>query len=296
MHDLCRLVWVLVASMTTSVLAATASPSSSAVQITDDRGVLIRLAQAPQRIVSLLPSLTETVCALGACQRLVGVDRFSNFPATVRELPQVGSGLEPNMETLIALKPDVVLLATSSRAIERLQSLGISVVALEPQTHGDVRRVLEQLGQLLALQTEATQLWREMEAVMDAVAQSMPARTRNTRVYVEVNSALYAGSDASFIGQTLSRLGVRNIVPAHLGIFPKLNPEFVVRADPDLIVVGEGDAQSLRQRPGWASLRAVREQRVCAFSPAQFDILVRPGPRMAQAARIMAKCLEDKTR
>lgn len=288
--------WGMLAGLALFAAAATATLSHAGVQITDDRGVQISLPQVPQRIVSLLPSLTESVCALGACERLVGVDRFSNFPPAVRALPQVGSGMEPMIETIVALKPDVVLLATSSRAIARLQSLGIAVVALEPQTHGDVQRVLERLGQLLARPSEATRLWREMESGMDAAAQSLSAHVRSTRVYVEVNSAPYAGSEASFIGQTLARMGVRNVVPGNLGAFPRLSPEFVVQADPDVIVLSEGDAQVLRQRPGWAYLRALREQRVCAFPPAQFDILVRPGPRMAEAARIMAKCLEDKTR
>ncbi|RYF62016.1 MAG: ABC transporter substrate-binding protein, partial [Comamonadaceae bacterium] len=77
-------------------------------QITDDRGVAVRLAQPPQRIVSMLPSLTETVCELGACGRLVGVDRYSNWPGRVRTLPQVGGGLDPNVEAIVALKPDLV--------------------------------------------------------------------------------------------------------------------------------------------------------------------------------------------
>ena len=278
-------------------VACAGAAAAQAVQMTDDRGVPIRLPQAPQRIVSLLPSLTETVCALGQCQRLVGVDRFSNFPASVQTLPQVGDGIHPALEAIVALKPDVVLLATSSRAIGRLQSLGIPVVALEPQTHADVRRVLEQLGQLLAVPSDngAERVWREMESSLKRSAQSLPAHLKNQRIYFEVNNAPYAASEASFIGETLTRLGVKNIVPAGLGAFPKLNPEYVVRANPDLILVGEGDAHALRQRPGWAGLRAVREHRVCTFSPTQFDSLVRPGPRMAEAAGLMARCLIEKT-
>lgn len=253
-------------------------------------------AQPPQRIVSLLPSLTEVVCALGQCQRLVGVDRFSNYPPEVRALPQVGGGIDPNIEAIVALKPDVVLLASSSRAIGRLQSLGISVLAIEPKTHADVQLTLIRLGQLLDVPAEvgATRLWRDIDAAMRGAAQSLPAHAKTMRVYFEVNSAPYAASEASFIGETLARLGVKNITPAHLGVFPKLNPEFIVRANPDIILVGEGDAAELRQRPGWAGLRAIREQRVCTFSAAQSDILVRPGPRVAEGAALMARCLIDK--
>ncbi len=276
-----------------SLLGAMVALPAHALQMTDDRGVVVTFAQPPQRIVSLLPSLTETVCELGQCQRLVGVDRYSNFPASVRALPQMGGGLDPSIEAIVALKPDVVLMATSARASERLQALGVKVVALEPKTHADVRRVLEKVGQLLGVD-DAQRVWRVIDAGVMAAAQSVPAAARGTRVYFEVNSAPYAAGEASFIGETLSRLGARNIVPASLGPFPQLNPEYVVRANPDLIMVGDSNYIGLEQRPGWRGMRALRERRLCVFTPEESDMLVRPGPRMAEGARIMARCLADK--
>jgi iron complex transport system substrate-binding protein len=264
-----------------------------ALQVTDDRGVTVTFAQAPQRIVSLLPSLTETVCELGRCQRLVGVDRYSNFPAGVQKLPRVGGGLDPNIEMIVALKPDVVLMATSSRAGERLQALGLKVVALEPRSHADVQRVMLKLGQLLEV-PDADRIWRAIDAGVSAAAQSLPAGVRGTRVYFEVNQGPYAAGESSFIGETLTRLGVKNIVPAKLGPFPKLNPEYIVRANPDLIMVGQRSADGLQARPGWQSIRALREQRLCIFPPDEADMLVRPGPRMAEGARLMARCLTGK--
>ena len=267
--------------------------AAQALQVTDDRGVTLSFAQAPQRIVSLLPSLAETVCELGHCGRLVGVDRYSNYPASLQKLPQVGGGLDPNIEAIVALKPDVVLMAKSSRGGERLEALGLKVVALEPKTHADVQRVMLKLGQLLEV-PDAQRVWRAIDAGVSAAAQSLPARLRGTRVYFEVNQGPYAASEASFIGETLTRLGVTNIVPAKLGPFPKLNPEYIVRANPDLIMVGQDSADGLTQRPGWSSIRAVREHRVCVFPAEQANVLVRPGPRMAEAARLMAQCLTDK--
>ncbi len=272
-----------------------------ALQITDERGVTQTFVQPPQRIVSLLPSLTESVCAMGQCQRLVGVDRYSNFPATVKRLPSVGGGLDPNIEGIVALRPDVVLLATSSRAASRLESLGIKVVALEPKSHDDVRRVLQALGLLLGLRDApggepvAMQLWREIDAGVLAAAQSLSPAARSAQVYFEVGRGPYAAGESSFIGQTLSRLGVKNIVPAALGPFPLLNPEFVVRANPDVIMITGRSPTSLSY-PGWAGIRAIRQQRICSFNEKEGDVLVRPGPRMAEAARLMARCLESKTR
>ena len=267
--------------------------SAHAYEVTDDAGVRTSFAQAPQRVVSLLPSLAETVCALGQCARLVGVDRYSDYPVSLKTLPQVGGGLDPNIEAIVALRPDLVLMAASSRAGDRLRSLGLKVVSLEPKTHADVQRVMLKLGEVLGV-PDAAKVWRAIDAAVSAAAQSVPASARATRVYFEVNQGPYAAGESSFIGETLTRLGVKNIVPAKLGPFPKLNPEFVVRANPDLIMVGDRNVNGMTQRPGWPSIRAVRENRVCTFSSAQADALVRPGPRMAEGARLMAQCLSDK--
>ena len=273
-----------------AALALHALAAQADIEVRDERGITVSLPKAPQRIVTLLPSLTESVCALGACERLVGIDRYSNSPASVRTLPQVGGGLDPNVEAIVALRPDVVLLAKSSRVTQRLEALGIKVAVLEPKNHADVKRVLDALGTILGVD-DAQRVWRAIDASVSAAAQSLPASARDVRVYFEVNNGPYGAGESSFIGETLQRLGVRNIVPAALGPFPKLNPEFVVRADPDVIMVGVRSAVGLEQRPGWSGIRAVREGRICRFDSEAADVLVRPGPRMGEAARLMAGCL-----
>jgi iron complex transport system substrate-binding protein len=288
-----RLVLFLLTATALGWLAPAAMAVQAALQVTDDNGVVVSFERAPVRIVSLLPSLTETVCELGHCQRLVGVDRYSTFPTSLKLLPQVGGGLDPNIEAIVALRPDVVLMATSSRSADRLRALGLKVVALEPKTHADVQRVMLKIGQLLEV-PDVPKIWRAIDAGVSAAAQSLPPSVQGTRVYFEVDPGPYAAGESSFIGETLTRLGVKNIVPATLGPFPKLNPEFIVRADPDLIMVGEKSATGMAQRPGWASMRALREQRLCVFPVAESDSLVRPGPRMAEGARLMARCLAQK--
>lgn len=273
-----------------TALALHALAAHADIEVRDERGITVSLPKPPQRIVTLLPSLTESVCALGACDRLVGIDRYSNSPASVRALPQVGGGLDPNVEAIVALRPDVVLLAKSSRVTQRLEALGIKVAVLEPKNHADVKRVLDALGTILGVD-DAQRVWRTIDASVSAAAQSMPASARDVRVYFEVNNGPYGAGESSFIGETLQRLGVRNIVPAALGPFPKLNPEFVVRANPDVIMVGVRSAVGMEQRPGWSGIRAVREGRVCRFDADAADILVRPGPRMGEAAQLMAGCL-----
>ncbi len=274
------------------LLAAFASQAGE-IRVSDDRGVTVTLPAAPQRIVSLLPSLTETVCELGQCHRLVGVDRYSNFPASVRALPKTGGGIDPNIEAIIALKPDLVLAATSSRGVERLAGFGLKVLAMEPRNSAGARRVMATLGTVLEV-PDADRIWRAIDAGVAAAAQSLPPRARPLRVYYEVSNGGYAAGPQSFIGELMARLGVQNIVGPELGPFPRINPEYVVRADPDLILIGARNVQGMAQRPGWAGMRALREQRVCVFTADESDVLVRPGPRMAEAARLLARCIQDK--
>ncbi len=273
-------------------LIASAAP---AVVLRDDRQMDVAIAKPPQRIVSLLPSLTETVCALGQCQKLVGVDRYSNWPESIAKLPRMGGGIDPNIESVVAAKPDLVLMATSARGAERFASLGLTVLALEPRSHADVQRAMRIVAQALDVpMPESDRVWRHIDAAVNAAAQSIPAQAKGQRVYFEVSRAPYGASESSFIGETLQRLGARNILPASLGPFPKINPEFVVRAQPDIIMVGDSNYADMTTRPGWRNMHAMRTQRVCHFKPEESDVLVRAGPRMAEAARLMAKCLTDK--
>ncbi len=265
---------------------------AQAVVLRDDRQVDVTITKPPHRIVSLLPSLTETVCALGQCQKLVGVDRYSNWPESIAKLPRMGGGIDPNIESVVAAKPDLVLMATSARGAERFEALGLTVLALEPNSHADVQRVMRILAKALDVPVaESDRVWRDIDAAVSAAAQSIPAKAKGQRVYFEVSASPYGASEASFIGETLQRLGVRNILPASLGPFPQINPEFVVRAQPDIIMVGDSNFADMATRPGWSNMRAMRMQRVCHFKPEESDMLVRAGPRMAEAARLMAKCL-----
>jgi len=264
---------------------------ASAWELRDDSGQTVRFTVAPQRIVSLLPSLTETVCALGQCAKLVGVDRYSNFPDSVRALPQVGGGLDPQIEAIVALKPDLVLVSNTAPGAQRMRSLGLTLLALEPRNFADAARVVRVLAQVLAVDT-APGVVQAMERDMRAAVQAVPPQARGKSVYFEVNPGPYAASASSFIGETLAQLGLKNIVPASLGAFPKINPELVVRAQPDVILVGDNEVDDLSKRPGWAALTAIRAQRMCVFDKQDSDTLVRPGPRMATGAMRVAQCLQ----
>ncbi len=261
------------------------------VSVRDERGATLTFNAPPKRIVSLLPSLTESVCALGGCALLVGTDRFSNSPASVLALPKLGGLDDAQVERIAALAPDVVLAATSARVIDRLESLGIRVLVLEPRNHADVQRSLATLATLLGRPDEGARLWSAIERDMREALIRVPAALRGQRVYFEVDATPYAAGAGSFIGQTLARLGLANVVPAELGPFPKLNPEFVVRARPDIVMAAKFNLGDMPKRPGWAGLRALQRGRSCGFASEPYEVLVRPGPRMGEAALTLADCL-----
>ncbi len=274
------------AALALAGLAQAAGPS-----LVDDRGRSVTLPAVPQRIVSLLPSLTEAVCALQACGRLVGTDRFSNWPASVRALPKLGGLEDTQIERIVALKPDLVLAAGSSRAIDRLEALGLRVVALEPKTLQDTERVLGKVAQALGDAAAGPALWQRLLQRIDAAALRVPAALRGQKVYFEVASAPYAAGEGSFVGEVLARLGLGNVVPVAMGPFPKLNPEYVVRAQPDIVMGTARAVAEMPGRPGWGTLRALQAGRQCGFASEPWDTLVRPGPRLAEGAELLADCL-----
>lgn len=283
-------------SITAAVLVGlcsgvTHSAIAQGVVVRDDRGTEHRLAAPPQRIVTMLPSLTELVWVLGAGPRIVGVDRYSDWPAAVAKLPRLGGLEDAQIEAIAALRPDLVLASSSSRAMERLQALGFTVVRLSSDSHADVHRSLQLVARLLGTPEAAERVWWRLQQELDAAATRVPVALRGQRVYFEIGGGPYAAGAASFIGETLARLGMVNIVPAELGPFPKLNPEFVVRAKPDVMMGLAREQATFAQRPGWDSLAAVRTQRTCAFDSAAYELLTRPGPRMGEAAALLADCL-----
>jgi iron complex transport system substrate-binding protein len=280
----------LLALAARSVLAAGAA---APIVLYDSAHHELRFEHPPQRIASLLPSLTETVCELEECSRLVVVDRYSNWPDSMARVPKAGGLEDFEVEPIVSAHPDVVLLAHAPRVLERLRSLGLVVFEFETQSYADVGRNVSTIGALLGVPERAKRLNQQIERSVEEVA--VLARShlagRAPSVYFEVDPGPYGAGPRSFIGEMLGRLGARNILTADLGPFPKLNPEYVVRADPDVIFVSPTEAPQLVHRPGWEQIRAVREGRICSFPPEVRDTIVRPGPRVADGFKALSECL-----
>ena len=275
------------------VVPAPAHAAAGIVVLRDDLQRTVVVPRDPRRVISVLPSLTETVCALGACDRLVATGDFDDWPASVRSLPKVGGLDDVNIERIVALRPDLVLLSNSQRVAGRLGQLGIVSFALETDRYADIARTITRVGALLGVPARAAALNAHISAAVRAVSEQALARRHGPgpKVYFEVDPGPYAAGPQSYIGELLSMLGARNIVAARLGAFPLLNPEYIVRRDPDVIFVSRTDARHLAERPGWAQIKAVREHHICTFPDAVRETVMRPGPRVAEGMRAIAACL-----
>lgn len=247
--------------------------------------------QPVPRIVTLAPSLTEAVCALGHCAQLVGTDRHSTWPNSVQVLPKVGGLEDAQIERIVTLRPNMVLLGPRSRAGERLKALGVPVTTFDARTHADLKRMLLALGDMLGEPAHAAELVARMEAELDTAAARMPAALRGRSVYVEVGAGASAASEKSFIGETVAKLGLVNVVSGELGLFPRINPELLLRRPPDLIIGPRATLANIADRPGWSALPAVRRQQMCLLDADRMDLLSRPGPRLGEAAQMLVECL-----
>jgi iron complex transport system substrate-binding protein len=281
----------------TAGLQLSATAACAAITVQDDLQRKVSIPRPAQRVITMLPSLTEIVCALGACDRLVATDRFSNWPASVGTLPKAGDLDDASIELIVSLKPDLVLISSAQRISARLGDLGITTFALNPQSYADEVRAVTLTGELLGMVAKAADLNAATEIRVRDIGREAIRRRHGSSpsVYFEIDRTPYAAGPQSYIGELLSRLGTRNIVDPGLGSFPRLNPEYVVRQDPDIMFVSPVDVAGLALRPGWDALHAVRERHICTFAPDIEATIMRPGPRIAKGMQAMADCIDRFT-
>ena len=252
------------------------------------------LQAEPKRVVSVLPSTTETLCALGLCERLVGVDDSSDFPASVVKLPRVGGLYNPNVEAMVALKPDLVVVSKYGKLAESLAAAGITVLAINPETYDEVFSKTLVLGRVMNRAGQAKNLVIQMRRDIARIEILTKNAVRKPTAYYEVDPTPYTVGPNSFIGVLLAKAGAVNIIPASLGDFPKISPELVVQQNPQLIL--GVDLATARARPGWAGIAAVKSGRVMAIAPgsAMDNLLTRPGPRLPLALAALAKIVHPE--
>jgi iron complex transport system substrate-binding protein len=270
---------------------ATRDPAATdfKITVTDRLDRQVSFTAAPQRIVSLTPSMTEVLFGIAAGDRLVGATTHCNYPPAAEEVPRVGGGtLESiNQEKIVALNPDLVLCKWDKYEplLRNLERLGVPVLALGPETLAELYDETRMLGQVTGNSTQAETLVESMQQRVATVVRRVPAEG-GPKVFFQVwNDPLMSAGRDSFIGELLSLAGLQNLFDETPIRYPKVNPEVVVAGDPDVILAPSMHAapvtiESILTRPGWSRVRAIREKRIYLLNR---DTISRCGPRLVDA-------------
>jgi iron complex transport system substrate-binding protein len=298
------------ASVAPSLAAtATAIPATTyPVTLTDDEGREVTLDAEPERIVSLAPSNTEIVCALDACDRIVGVNDFRDgFPddvlAELEDVPNVASFTGVDREAVVNVEPDLVLAAgnnlTAPADIAALDELGYPVLVLYPESLDEVYANIELVGEALDAQVKAADVVTGMRHRVAAVEEAVAGEDR-PRTFYEVSlfsGSIYAAGEGSFLASLIEIAGGDPILGDATTTAIQL--EDLVEADPEVILLGDAaydpsiTAESVAQRQGWGEMTAVVEGRVI---PMPEDILItRPGPRIVDGLQALAHAIHPET-
>ncbi len=266
--------------------------------VQDDLGRTVVLPEAPKRVVVMLPSATETLCAIGACDLIVATDDYSNWPASVKSLPKVGGLYNPNIERILSFKPDLVIASKYGKLADTLSRAGIPTYAVKTETFEDIFKTARALGRLVDREAEAEALVARIQAEVYRL-ESLAAKAKDRpTLYYEIDPTPYTVGPNSFIGVLIAKARAKNIIPASLGLFPKISPELVVEKNPAVIVLGDAPygitREKIEARPGWSGIRAVQDGRVCELSKEETDVVHRPGPRVAQGLKVLIRCVHPE--
>jgi iron complex transport system substrate-binding protein len=290
-----------------TILAACApqAPATQAAEpltLTDGLGREVTLSGPAQRIISMAPSNTEILFAIGAGSQVVGRDALSDFPEEAKNVTDVGSTFEAlNTELIVSLKPDLVLAAeiNTPEQVKQLEDLGLRVYYLKnPLTLEEMYGNLEIVAQLTGHQDEATALIESLKKRVAAVDEKIAPISSRFSVFYELDATdpakPYTAGKGTFIDQLIDRAGGYNIA-SELEGYPQMSLEQVVAADPAFIILGDArygiSPESIAQRPGWENLSAVKNGQIFPFND---DLVSRPGPRLVDALEELAKLLRPE--
>ena len=275
------------------------SPASGNLTFTDGLGREVKLNGSAQRVISMAPSNTEILFAIGAGGQVVGRDTLSDFPEEAKQLPDIGSTFQAlNTEQIVSLKPDLVLAAeiNTPEQVKQLEDLGLTVYYLKnPLTLEEMYSNLEIVAQLTGHEKEAATLIDSLKKRVAAVDKKIALISSRPNVFYELDATdpakPYTAGKGTFITQLIERAGGHNIA-ADLDGYPQMSLEQVVNADPAFIILGDArygvSPESIAQRPGWENLSAVKNGQVFPFND---DLVSRPGPRLVDAFEELAKLL-----
>jgi len=292
----------LVAAERAPAQGATPQPqllAAPAMEVIDETGRRVSVPQPVRRIVSLAPSLTETIYALGAQDRLVGVTDYCDYPPEARTKPRVGGIINPNLEEVVALKPDLVLLTKSANRRETaaaLDRLGLAAYATDPHSVEGVLASTSRLAEVIGARAAGAELLASLRARLDELKRLLGSRPPRRVLFVVWRDPLISVGRDTFLGDALRWAGAESVVETAQE-WPRVSLEEVVRLQPDYLIfasaqpeAGQRDFEALRDQPGWRSLEAVRRRRVAVIS----DAVNHPSPRLVDAIFELARKLHPE--
>ena len=276
---------------------AASSPPAFPATVSDFQDRSVTIPKRPERIVSIGPSITEFLFALGAGSRVVGTDDFSDEPAAAKSIEKVG-GIKVNFEKVVALKPDLVLIVKfSDGTIEKLASAGLLVLVVDPQSVGEVARTAILVGR--ATGEDGSALAATIDQKVQQVKVKVAAATTKPRVYHEVDASdpakIFTVGPGSYIHDLIEIAGGTNIAAKAVGAYPQLSAEEILRADPEVIVLAaapySAKPEQVAARTGWSAISAVKNGRIVTIEP---NLINRPGPRVGEAAEAYARLVHPE--
>lgn len=267
-------------------------PETATRTMTDDLGRTVRLPEQVTRAVSLAPSVTESVFAAGGGESLVGVTTFCNYPEAAVSISKIGDTMTPNIEAIVALRPEVVLVTTASQvqaAMPQFEARGIQVFVMEPDSIEAVLRNIRQLGEIFGTSETANAKAAEIEKRFAAIAAETDEAAR-PGVFVQVSrEPLFTAGKDSFITEVIERAGGRSVTADVPTAYPNLSKETALVLAPDVIILSASDGNR-EANAVFASSPALKNGRVLSIDA---DLLSRPGPRVADAAEQIAAYLKE---
>lgn len=274
----------------------TVSGSGFPLQITDDLGRNVTIKEAPQRIVSLAPALTEILFALGLGDKVVGVTNYCNYPAEAASKPKVGGFSTPNAELVVTARPDLVLATKiNENFIPQLESAGLTVVVIESLDMAQVLEDIKLIGKFTGAVEAANNLTAGMQRRIDSITAKVSGLPDEQKpaVYFEIwPDPLTTGGAKSFVNSLITMAGGRNIAGDVEQDWVNLSPEMVLARDPQVAVLCHHGSslqtvEEFKSRKGWEQVSAIRNDRIGLV--VDENTVVRPGPRMVEGFEFMAK-------
>jgi len=290
------LVFLLVAVTTVMTIQARSQTSSAAAlrQVTDETGRVVKLPTQVGRIVSLAPSLTETVYALGLQDKLVGDTEYCDYPPDAAKKHKVGGAINPNMEEIAALRPDVVLVVKSLNRLETvraLEQLGIPVYSTDPHSVIGVIESMKRLSEVLGAGETGAKLERTLRERLAAIQAKLRDSTPKRVFFVVWTEPLQSIGKKTFIADLLTYSGATSVVESQQD-WPKFSLEEAVRLQPEYLVFAsshsdnvKNDVETLAVKPGWSAMEAIKQRKIAVVS----DAINRPGPRIVDAVEELAR-------